>query len=442
MSSLDTVQALIAQNKIAAIRFEMVDIHGIGHCRLIASRHFHDKAVNGTRFCMMALTSDPKGDKFYGGGLAEDEDAVAYPVYETFQVLVWCQSTARILVEPTINGEMLPQNPRNVARKQLERLAEYGYSLISSHVHEFFVVEEKTGEPAEKGYNYAATSRMCKLEAFINILLACLPRAGVDVESIDTESAPGQIRVTYKPAFGIGSADNAHTFKSTVKELAQKNGYVATFMSKPWPEYRGSSSYFCHSLWSQQEHRNVVYDSTTDNNLSSVCEKWTAGILSHAQAITALMAPTVNCYSRFTPSSLAPTTVSWGVENRTCAIRMKMKGAKGTLIENRIPSSGSNAYIVLAATVAAGLDGLISNIPLSPATRGDAYERVVDLPELPSGLEQALSILESDSVIVDALGKDFINLFLAAKHHECTLAKIAMAKGNESWENDMYFNTL
>ncbi|XP_072177884.1 lengsin-like [Diadema setosum] len=444
MSSLETVQALIVQNSIAAIRFEVVDIHGISHCRLVASRHFRDKAVDGASFCLRALVCDPKGDTFQGSGFLEDDDCITYPVFETFQVLVWCQSTARILVEPTIDGNLMPQFPRYVARKQLERLAEFGYSLFSSHVYEFYLVEEKTKEVVDKSYNYAATSRICKLEAFVNLLLACLPRAGVDVECIDSERAPGQIKVTYKPAFGVGSADNAHTFKTMVKEIARRNGYVATFMSKPWPDQRGSASYFCHSLWSLKEHRNMIYDSTSESNLSGVCEKWIAGILSHAQAITALMAPTVNCYSRFIPSSLAPINVSWGIENCTCAIRVKVKGPKGSLIENRIPSSGSNPYIVLAATVAAGLDGLASNIPLQAGTAGDAYEQMdfsMEFPELPTSLEQALSVLKSDAVITDALGKDFIDFYVAAKTHECELAKKA-STGNDSWEEEMYFDTL
>ncbi|XP_030841782.1 lengsin-like [Strongylocentrotus purpuratus] len=448
MSGIDKVLALIVQNKIAAIRFELVDIHGIGHSRLITSRHFKDKAVHGSSFNLLALVLDPKGIKFSDSGMCiDDVDAVTYPVYETFQNLVWCQSTARILVEPTIKGEYIPQYPRNNARRLLDRLGEQGVSLFSSFVHEFYLVDEKTGEPAEKSCNYAATSRLCKLEAFINLLLACLPRVGVDVESIETLDAPGQLRVTYKSAFGVGSADNAYTFKSTVKELATRNGFVATFMTKPWPEHRGSTTYLCHSLWSLQEHKCIVFDSTAENSLSSTCQKWIAGILSHAQAITALMAPTVNCYSRFetSPTSHAPSNCSWGIGNRTCAIRVKVDGSKRTIIENRIPSSGSNPYVVLAATVAAGLDGLLTDMPLKAATEGSAYDQGYDLPELPLSLEQAMEVLETDEVILDALGKDFIKYFLAAKRHECSEAlrarKVAVVDG-ESWEHNMYFDTI
>ncbi len=148
-----------------------------------------------------------------------------------------------------------------------------------------------------KDYNKRATIRNYK--DFLYQLMMDLPKVGVDADVFETEYAPGQFEIPYKPSFGIASADVAHTFRTSIKEIALQHGYIATFMSKPFPQYSGSSSHFNHSLWDVDGKKGLMYDASNPYGLSDVAQHWIAGILAHAPAISLLMAPTINCLKRF-----------------------------------------------------------------------------------------------------------------------------------------------
>ena len=272
-----------------------------------------------------------------------------------------------------------------------------------------------------------------------------LPQVGVKLERLESEMGPGQLEISYKPAFGIRAADNAHTYKTSIKEIAILNGYVASFMSKPYPDKAGSSGHFCHSLWDAEGKVPLLYDDKSPTGLSELGRYWMAGILAHAPAITVLMAPTVNCLKRITPLGMCPVNSTWGMDNRTCAVRVKIRGAEGTYLENRIGAAGCNPYLSLAATVAAGIDGIVNKLELPPKVTGNAY-RFEDLPQntqaLPADMKDALEALLDDKVICDALGEEFIKCFTAAKRHDINVEKNALARGECDWEFKHFFYYL
>lgn len=440
--SLDSVLKTIADRKLSAVRFEQTDMHGIARCKTIPVRHFEEKATRGLNFVLVQLGLDVQGELAEDTGYGEAigfADALMIPDFESFYALPWLKRTGRILIEPTFNGELVAGHPRVIAKKQLERLKGMGMSLLSAHEHEFYLVDKETLKPINEDTNVHATIRDTPIYDLIDKFMEYLPQVGLSVESVENEMGPGQLEISYEPAFGIRAADNAHTYKASIKEIALLSGYVASFMSKPYPEKAGSSSHFNHSLWATEGKVPLLYD--PEDKLSEIGQQWVAGILAHARAIEILMAPTVNCLKRVKPMA-APVNVTWGYDNRTCLVRIKVNGKKGPYIENRAGASGCNPYLSLAATVAAGLDGIINKMKLPPPVKRNAY-KADDIPPktafLPTNMEDALKALLEDKVICEALGNDFIQCFVALKTYEAKQEKEAIVKGDDDWEFKKFF---
>lgn len=445
---MELIKKRLQDNDITSVRFEQSDMYGIPHCRAIPTRHFERMATKGINISMGFMAFDPKGQVAKNTGYGEEihnADCLAFPDLDTFQILPWCTKTARVLIEGVYNGEKVAVYPRVVARKQLERLEKHGLSLWSAHEHEFFVVKEDTLKPLHDQTNATAVLSMAAYETFFQQILNDLPKAGVDIECYGVESGEGQLEITYRPEFGIKAADTAHTYKLGIKEIALKHGLVATFMSKPWPDVAGSSAHFCHSLWDVDGKVSKLYDAGSPTGLSEIGQYWVAGLLAHARAIAVLMAPTTNCLKRFKRHSFAPWNATWGPDNRTCAIRVKANGKTGTYVENRMGASACSPYISMAATIAAGLDGILNKLPLPEGIdgAGDAYEEEYIPPgtqTLPDNMEEAIDALLSDDAITKALGPEFIKCFVATKRHEVKLEKEAISKGTvEDWERDYLF---
>ncbi|XP_041463573.1 lengsin-like [Lytechinus variegatus] len=445
--SLNQVLEEIEEKGITGVRFEQTDLNGVARSKLIPSRHFKDKATGGVNFYLGHIGMDVQAGVIPGTGFAEEVgycDAVMFPDYSSFKELPWAEKTARILVEPTYKGEYVAAHPRVAARRQLEKLKDLGYSLFSAHEHEFYVVDKVTKKPINNDINIRSTLRMFPLRRFVKQVMEDMPVAGVDIEQVESEYGPGQVEISYKPAFGIRSADNAFTFKTGIKEIALLHGFQASFMSKPFLNQSGSCTHFCHSLYQADEKTPVFYDANSPIGLSEVGQNWAAGILAHAPAIEVLMAPTVNCLKRV-GGNFCPENATWGMDNRTTMLRIKVNGDKGTYMENRAGAAGANCYLVLAATVAAGMDGIINKYRLPAETTGCA-NNPEDVPpktaDLPNNMEAALEALVNDEVIRNAFGEDFIKCFSAVKMHEAKLEKQALAKGQKNWDFDFYFEYL
>ncbi|XP_072015727.1 lengsin-like [Amphiura filiformis] len=356
--SLESVTSTIEEEELEFVRFEFSDFYGISRCKIIPARHFVDKASNGIGIPICHLTCSIDCVDFQTETMG-DGDAIWFPDFNTFRILPWYRKTASILLEPKYyKGELLSCYPRYIARRQLERLEKLGVSLLAAHEHEFHVVDQKTQKPLTSDMSLRSTVRTYTDPNLLDQLMTNLYKVGIDVENCETETGHGQMEITYKPAFGIQAADNAHVFKTSVKEIAQQHGYIASFMSKPSADHIGSSAHFCHSLWDKDGKNNLLYDVNAPNKLSELGGYWMAGILKHSPAITMLMAPTVNCYKRYGKQSYVSLASNWGIDKRYCLLRLKINGAKGTYVEDRSSGGGSNPYLTLAAIVAAGIDGI------------------------------------------------------------------------------------
>ena len=446
--TLERIINQIEDDKIEFIRFEFGDIYGIARSKIVPSRHFREKA-SGINIPLAHLAMDPACNLVNCTPFTDDigyADGVWLPDLDTFRIVPWCPNTAEVLVEPTFKGKPVSAFPRFIARKQLEKLHELGISLLSAHEHEFYVVNRETKKPLFDDINLRSTLRNYTDSGLIEQLLTNLHSIGINVEMCDTEYGPGQMEITYKPELGIRAADNAHVFKATVKEICHRRGYTATFMSKPWNDQSGSSGHFCHSLWDLEGKHGLLYD--VNNNamgLSKLGQHWMAGILAHAPAISVLMAPTVNCLKRLKPFTFAACNATWGIDNRTCALRLKVNGEKGTYIENRMGSSGCNPYLSMAAVIAAGVDGIKRELPLPDDITGNAYE-TCNIPEkvadLPNNMRDAVKAFIEDDVIREAFGEEFQKCFVTLKMHEIHLEEKAKKRNDDDWEKDLFFDYM
>ncbi|HZQ06880.1 MAG TPA: glutamine synthetase, partial [Anaerolineae bacterium] len=227
----------------------------------------------------------------------------------------------------------------------------------------------------------------------------------------------------------------------------QRRGMMASFMTKPWIDQSANGCHYHLSLW--RGNRNAFVDTANPDGISEVCKQFIAGLIAHAPALTAFAAPTINCAKRYKLWSFAPSNATWGFENRSVAVRVKATGDDRTHIENRLGCGASNPYLLMAATLAAGIDGIKQGMTPPPAVEGVAYG-MSGVPDLPTRLEAALAALDEDTALKDALGAEFIQLFMAVKRHEIEKAKAAIPDYDsdsfkdtvDEWERSEYFEFL
>ncbi len=323
----------------------------------------------------------------------------------------------QVLCEPHFLDSRLPQPacPRYIARNQLQELASLGFELYSGCEMEFILVDSNTKKQAYSNDKVHFFDNVV-FNAFKDVIYAtdmALKKLGVQVETYQVEYAPGQFEAAMTPAKGIKAADCTFHFRQVWKEMLPmlRPGMVPLFMTKPYAETNGNGMHYNHSLLHLGHGENAMYDPESSDNLSDVARHWIAGLLKHMNAITALMCPTVNCYRRL-HSPWAPHMIDWGIEQRTASIRVKNVDPSGTYVECRVPGGSANAYLVQAAIVAAGIDGLVNKMHCPASNEVETSQL------LPETLQQALDGLQSDAVVTNALGEEFIKWFVTIKERE------------------------
>jgi glutamine synthetase len=259
-------------------------------------------------------------------------------------------------------------------------------------------------------------------------MVDALEAFGIRVEAAHHEVAAGQHEIDFEYADALQTADNAITFKFTLKAIAQQHGLYATFMPKPIHGINGSGMHTHQSLYSIDDARNSFADAEASYGLSPLAKSYAAGILAHARGMIAVLAPLVNSYKRLVPGYEAPTYLTWGRTNRSALIRVPMvspgKSVEGTRLEVRCPDPSSNTYLAFAAMIAAGLDGVERGLELSEPVEESLFEMdaatiaAKSIRELPGTLGEALDELERDEVIREALGDHVYSHFVDAKRAE------------------------
>jgi glutamine synthetase len=236
----------------------------------------------------------------------------------------------------------------------------------------------------------------------------------------------------------LAAADKAVLFKTAVKEIANKHGIMATFMAKWNENLPGCSGHIHQSLWSKDQSKNLFYSADDEYNMSDLHKHYLAGQLYCLPQILPMYAPTINSYKRLVEGAWAPTTVTWGVDNRTTALRVIHTSEKYTRLETRIPGSDTNPYLAMAAALASGLYGIKNKLPLNiPATTGNGYEDKRN-GNLSSNLFEAATIMKNSALAKELFGEAFVDHFTNTRFWEWR----QYGKAVTDWELKRYFEII
>jgi glutamine synthetase len=293
-----------------------------------------------------------------------------------------------------------------------------GFEPLMGSEFEFYLLTADTHEPLFEGYQIFNTLRNDYVPT-IRRVVEEMPKVGVDIITANCEYAGSQWEINFAPGRGLAGPDNAFTFKNGVKEIAKQDGYLATFMSKPWATSAGSGCHTHLSLVDASSGENAFGDADDPQGMNGTCRSFIAGLLTYARAIDALIAPTVNCLRRRRRHTFSPTNISWGLEDRTALVRVKGGDPASKHVEYRAPSALSNPYLVGAALIQAGLQGIEDGLEApDPARPGVPAEEDDTFEMLPIDLSDSLDALEQEAATQEFFGKDFVTAYTVMRRYE------------------------
>ena len=419
------IAAFLSDNNIKYILAQFVDIHGVAKTKSVPVNCLMDVVEKGAGFAGFAvcgLGMEPHGPDFLARG-----------DLETLSIVPWQPGYARVVCDGYVNGEPHPYDSRVVLKRQLKLLADKGWTLNTGLEPEFSLFKRTVegdltpvddsdvlGKPC---YDYKGLSRS---REFLETLVESLQKVDFDVYQIDHEDANGQFEINYTYGEALESADRFTFVRMAAGEIANDMDMVCSFMPKPSAKSAGNGMHF-HLSITDKAGKNLFNDDSDVNGmgLSKMAYHFTAGLLHHAKALCAFAAPTVNSYKRLvvggsaSGATWAPAYIAYGDNNRSAMVRIPY----GRL-EFRLPDSSCNPYLVHAALIAAGLDGIEreldpgepKNVNLYALTDDELTAQGIDI--LPQNLNEALDALEADKIFVELLGEEIVSEFIKVKRNE------------------------
>jgi glutamine synthetase len=352
-------------------------------------------------------------------------DLMVHPDLTTLHDLSWRPGWRICLGTPSWpDGSKCELASREVLRGAITQMAEIGYEVLAALEYEIRVRD--ADGPVSSGISYSL-SDVSALDAFLNKLRPALDGLGVELHAAHTEAAPGLIELNLAARTALQAADDATYTKFAVKGVAASMGLRASFLAKTAPGEEGSSGHIHMSCWRDDGNAFAASD-------RSLMESAIAGVLEHLPAASVFLNPTINSYKRLVPGYFAPTNVSWGVENRSSAVRaIRSKRTELCRIECRRPGADANPYLALSALMISAADGMRRNVKPPEPVVGDAYSRS-DLAALPGSLESALLAFESDEVLRQGVGEKFCDYFATSRRWELK----AWQETVTDWERKRY----
>lgn len=469
--SLPELLQQLAAEQTEKVKLAIVDVDGVLRGKVMSFDKFASIASGGFGFCDVVFGWDAE-DRAYDNGEFTGwhtgyPDAVAVVDPGTFRRVPWeggmpffladfrgssgggtsADSSAGADSIGAVSVEALRVCPRGLLKRLIGQAAELGYSAVFSQEFEWFnFVAPAAGEelsfsslkPMTQGMFGYSILRASQGSTYFHALFDGLKQYGVPLEGLHTETGPGVYEAAILYADVLEAADRAVFFKSGVKEIAHRHGVLPTFMAKISPDLPGCSGHVHQSLWTADGSRNLFYDATTPTGISAVMESYIAGQLYCLPHILPMVAPTVNSYKRLVEGAWAPTTLTWGIDNRTVALRALPGSDKSTRLETRVVGSDSNPYLAMAACLAAGLYGVKSGLRLeTPATKGNGY---ADKSHgvLPRNLWEATQNMKRSLVAKALFGEEFVDHFVRTREWEWRQFGQAVT----DWEWKRYFEII
>jgi glutamine synthetase len=446
--TVQELRDLVAAGHIDTVLVAITDMQGRLQGKRCGARYFLEEVVpHGTEGCNYLLAVDVDMNTVAGYEMSSWErgygDLLMAPDVSTLRLLPWLESTALVLCDiQWLDGEPMPASPRQVLKAQLKRLAERGLKAYVGTELEFIVFNDtfesawgkayRGLEPANQynvDYSLLGTSR---IEPLLRDIRNSMTAAGMYVESAKGECNLGQHEIAFRYDEALATCDNHSIYKTGAKEIAAQHRQSLTFMAK-YDEREGNSCHIHLSFRSTDD--SAVLAGDREHGFSELMERFVAGQLACLPEFTYLLAPNINSYKRFVPGSFAPTAVAWGIDNRTCSLRVVGHG-ESLRVENRLPGGDVNPYLAVAALIAAGLYGIENQLEMEPMFEGNAYSS--DKPHVPSTLRDASELFGKSSIARSAFGDEMVD-------HYVNAAKVELAAYDSAvtdWERVRGFERL
>ncbi len=443
----------VKEHRSGRVKIAFTDVDGILRGKYISAEKFLAVHDGNLGFCDVVFGWDA-GDAAYDnnsftGWHTGYPDCPARIDLETFRKIPWEDGL------PFFLGDFLSADggpsaicPRQLLKKVTAEAEGMGFSAVFAQEFEWFNFTETPQSSADKGFRnlqpltpgmfgYSVLRSSLKNE-FFTALFDLLKTFDVPLEGLHTETGPG----TYEAAITYGpvrqAADRAVLFKTAVKEIAYRHGVMATFMAKIREDLPGCGGHVHQSLWDDKQKQNLFNDKNDPHNMSSLMKSYLAGQLACLPVILPFFAPTINSYKRLVEGAWAPTTITWGIDNRTVAIRALPGGEKSSRLETRVIGADVNPYLAMAACLAAGLYGIKHQLSLAQApVKGNGYaDRSNGV--LPGTLHEATERMKASPVAAELFGETFVQHFVQTREWEWR----QHLKAVTDWEYRRYFEII
>jgi glutamine synthetase len=448
MLSVDELRSHVEAGTIDTVLVAIVDMQGRLQGKRCAARYFVNEVLShATEGCNYLLAVDVDMNTVGGYAMSSWDtgygDFVMKPDLSTLRLVPWQPGTALVMCDVQWeNGDPVTASPRQVLRRQLDRLAERGLRAFVGTELEFIVFNDTYEQAWDKAYHQLQPANQYnvdysmlgtgRIEPLLRDIRNSMEGAGMQVESAKGECNPGQHEIAFRYTEALATCDNHSIYKTGAKEIAANHGKSLTFMAK-YNEREGNSCHIHLSLRTADDEPAFAGDEP--HGFSKLMEHFLAGQLAHLRELTYFLAPNINSYKRFVPGSFAPTAVAWGRDNRTCALRVVGHG-QSLRFENRVPGGDVNPYLAVAALIAAGLKGVDAELELEEPFSGNAYSSGRET--VPTTLRASADALAGSSLAREAFGDDVVDHYLNAAKVELTAFDAAIT----DWERVRGFERL
>jgi len=432
------------------VRLFWTDLNGVARGISLPGSEYEDAVEEGVGFAngVAELTLEPGllDEPRYG---AEGGDMMAVADPDSLRAVSWADDTAAVFTDlRNVDHSPFDLCARGALGDVIEDLQREGFHPFAGIEAEFSVLQPD-GNGDWEPYNTRCSYDMSAVDMADDLVRAwsdAMETAGSSVLGVHQESQPGQYEVNIEYDDALTTADSLVFFRHAAKAIARDQGYKASFMPRPYSGEDANGLHFHLSLWDEAAEENLFASETGnlqfpagkhpagESGLSETAHHFIGGLLDHMQGLTAICAPTVNSYRRLLPGIWAPVNVAWGPDNRSTILRVPPELGPAARIEHRVPDSACNPYLGLAATLAAGLDGIRNETDPGEPTLANAYEE--DYDSLPRTLWAALDELEADDVLIEALGEPLVEEFLKLKRDEFNRYMDSVTE----WEREEYID--
>ncbi len=447
------IKARLRESDHQKVKVAITDIDGVLRGKYVHRDKLLSALDSGFGFCSVVFGWD-MGDGSYDntkmvGWHTGYGDFDAHLDLNTYRTIPWENGAPFILADFSGKGsKQLSICPRSLLKKIIDEAKNEGYAPMFSQEFEWFNFREtsvslenksfQTPQALTPGMFGYSILRMSENHEYFQDLFELMEGFGVPLEGLHTETGPGVTEAAIQYGDILESADRAVLFKTAVKEIAKKHGIMASFMAKQSSNLPGNGGHIHQSLWNLEKKTNLFYDADSKDHMSSTMQSFLAGQLHCLPEILPMFAPTINSYKRLVEGAWAPTTLTWGHDNRTCALRVLTPSQKATRIEHRVVGSDVNPYLAMAACLASGLYGIQHKLKLDiPATKGNGYTDTQH-GVLPNNLLEAATKMKTSEMAKKLFGETFVDHFTCTREWEWRQFSAQVT----DWEIKRYFEII